>query len=476
MQEGVIRPAQEQAAQRGAFERDLIAQRADLVRQQQQAGQTAIGTLLGVQQQGEIAASANKMEEWKTLRAEELTKQGWTHDEAMAQADREWQSGEKGLDRELNWAVAQGEIKMEEKKLVENARQFNTQQDFNKWALEQGWNQDAIDRAWKTSERIASQEFTATEATLDRQLQKDIADGNITVEMAKLAQQASQFNTQLEWEKEATRLGLDMETAKMAWQTSENNIGRAFTLQMATVQHQFDIQGISLTAVMSYIQDMDPIQAATILNDLAIDAGLTYTDDNGNEVAGIRPIVQRQQGTGAVGTFAGLDLQTIGNLGTMLGINTYGGQPTAQQASDIETAINTAATAYQAGQPITGTQAKVLVEATRAGLNTGVQLATALPANNVVSRVGEGGAGYQRWALSAEAKTWAEQNQGGLYVSPTGAVYKVVGSWDPPDEMSHRNEAGYITFQDMDSGKTYNLSTGWINTPDNGSSLVKSLP
>lgn len=54
----------------------------------------------------------------------------------------------------------QDQVTIAGKQLAETARQFNTQQEFTEFATKEGWNQDAIARAWQSSENTKAQSTT----------------------------------------------------------------------------------------------------------------------------------------------------------------------------------------------------------------------------------------------------------------------------------------------------------------------------
>jgi hypothetical protein len=151
-----------------------------------------------------------------------------------------------------------------EKARNEAARQFNTEEDFKKWATQGGWDQDSINRAWQSQENQASrvstekiaqwnidtEKWKTNEATkltqqgwteeaarqktqidaealqgdLNRTLQKLISDKTLSVEESKIALQATQFSDELSFKRWATQSGIDDNTANRAWQAGQNAI------------------------------------------------------------------------------------------------------------------------------------------------------------------------------------------------------------------------------------------------------------
>ena len=181
--------------QRMDLEGQLSAQEGQRNDQRQQAGLSALLNTEGLAQQGSL--SAQDME---------LRRQ------AMAQ---EKELAEKGLG--LQEKLGMADLNVREKQLAQQGQQFGDELSFKKWATEQGFSQQEADRAWQ-----------ATENEKQRTSQEGIAYAGLSLEEKQMAQQAEQFGSKLDWDKEALRLGLDDNSANRAWQAAEAEKQRGF--------------------------------------------------------------------------------------------------------------------------------------------------------------------------------------------------------------------------------------------------------
>lgn len=123
--------------------------------------------------------------------------------------------GMEGLGEQSRGTTAQ--IAQADKALAENARQFNSREEFETWATKEGWNQDAIQRAWQSSESERGR--TSTEK---------IAFAGLALEERSLAQEGMQFDKKQEFDKWALTKQLDDNTANRIWQAIENEKSRTF--------------------------------------------------------------------------------------------------------------------------------------------------------------------------------------------------------------------------------------------------------
>jgi hypothetical protein len=112
--------------------------------------------------------------------------------------------------------------------LSESARQFDNQQDFQTWATKEGWNQDAIARAWQSQEREASQGFQAGESSLDRELSQSQFGARLGLDQKQLGETIRQFDSRQAFDKWATEAGLNNDEKNRLWNSSENDKQRAF--------------------------------------------------------------------------------------------------------------------------------------------------------------------------------------------------------------------------------------------------------
>jgi hypothetical protein len=141
-----------------------------------------------------------------------------------------------------------------EKNRVEAARQFDTQQEFNEWATQGGWDQNDINRAWQSVETekgrafdwktmLQTQGFQGTQSQLDRDLQTALQTNNIAATAANLQKQ-------LDFEKWQTQtnnaFAETLETKKQKWQTIEADLDRQLkvALQNGDIAGQMKIEAL----------------------------------------------------------------------------------------------------------------------------------------------------------------------------------------------------------------------------------------
>lgn len=278
-------------------------------------------------------------EKWKTDRAESLTKAGWTFEEAQAKLDRDLQTTLTEKQLVLNEKIATGQLTQAQAELAQQASQFTSQLDWEKEATKLGLDAEQSKMAWETNERVASQTFARTEADLDRQLDREIEQGKLTIQEKELAQQASQIaiqQDQLAWQKEATKLGLDDAAAERVWQSSEAALERVNTANMKQVEMAFMEKGWNYQTLIGNLDNLDEKQAAALISQSAIMAGLTYqtTDENGDTITvpGLKTIPYKD----ITGVWQSGELLTGNDYDAMLGdFDKYVEQGIAIDSNDV---------------------------------------------------------------------------------------------------------------------------------------------
>lgn len=81
---------------------------------------------------------------------------GWEANQAAL--NRSQQTQENSMQRGLEREVEAGRLTLAQAQLAENVSQFDTEQEFKAWALEQGWVESDIQRAWTSGENALSNE------------------------------------------------------------------------------------------------------------------------------------------------------------------------------------------------------------------------------------------------------------------------------------------------------------------------------
>jgi hypothetical protein len=142
---------------------------------------------------------------------------------------------------------------LEDKKLALDASQFNSKQEYDKWALLTGVTETARDRAWKSAESATDRAWQSSESSAQRLLEKDIENGRINLEEAKLIEESLRFDDKLEYDKWAVGQGLYGEAADRTWKEGQALLDREFEAKMqdmadANGQVGMVIQGLMAAA------------------------------------------------------------------------------------------------------------------------------------------------------------------------------------------------------------------------------------
>lgn len=158
----------------------------------------------------------------------------------------------EGLGQQAQSAEAQQ--RLAEAQLAQNAYQFQSQQDFQRWATEEGWNQDEINRAWQSLEAEKGRQFQGTESAAERASRETLAYAQLSQQDRALAQESRQFNDRLSFDRWATQAGLDDRTADRIWQANEAAKGRSFEERILGQQQQFQAGESALDRALSQSQ------------------------------------------------------------------------------------------------------------------------------------------------------------------------------------------------------------------------------
>lgn len=343
-------------------------------------------------------------EKWKTERAESLTKAGWTFEEAQAKLDRDLQTTLTNKQIALQDKIASGQLTQAQAELAQQASQFTSQLDWEKEATKLGIAADNAKMAWQTNERIATEAFAKTESDLDRQLDREIEEGRLTLQEKQIAQTAAQLALQkdeLSWKKEATKLGLDDAAAARLWQSSEAALDRVNDANMKQIEMAFAEKGWNYQSLMNNLDNLDEKQAAQLISQSAILAGITYqtTTEDGTQI-------------------------TVPGLKTIPYENVEG--------------------IWQPGKILTGNQ----YDAILGGASTYIEEGTLVDSNDITL---EGVASFKRtssgWQPTEEFKNAISEITGKMIKSKGGELYEFVG-YDTKNKMFPPK----ILFRDIKTG------------------------
>ena len=120
--------------------------------------------------------------------------------------------------------IAFANLAQQDKALAQDAMQFTSKQDFDKWALEKNLDENTKTRIWQATENEKERAFKAGEGSLDRELQKYGLDQKLGLETKKLAETIRQFDTQDQFNRWAEQNKLDENQKQRLWQSNENDI------------------------------------------------------------------------------------------------------------------------------------------------------------------------------------------------------------------------------------------------------------
>jgi hypothetical protein len=364
-------------------------------------------------------------DQWKQNKVDELTRAGWAVEDARASADRQQQLTIANMQNALTREIEAGRITQAQAELAQQASQFNSQQAWNTWAEQNNISEADKQRAWATQERVGAQAFTASQNNFQAQLEKEIAQMGINVEVAKLVENARQFDTQQNFNTWATEQNMSMEQAKMAWETKERVENNIHQLNMQSLQNAFTEKGWSTEILTSLLQNqqMPEEMAQAYIQDMAVAAGITHTiiDSNGKPV------------------------------------EVPGFENFAQKAYDANSSLNSNLAA--GAIPVSGVSANE-IKAMVSGWDTYVEkypdlFVSADQSLESFSTV-SWNSNTDSWKISSEGNTWLNNNLHKLVKGENGSVYRVEGKGGG----TGRNDTSYILLRDINTGKTVRYSSG----------------
>jgi hypothetical protein len=182
----------------------------------------------------EMQDLAFNQEKWMQGREEALTAAGWDKEDARLQASFEQERWSTQYNAELEKALQSGQ------------NQFEAEQ---------------------TAMQLAT---TVAEASLDRQLTREVEAGKLTLEEARITQQAMQFDDELEFRQSELAATLTEAEKSRIWESTENIADRSHESQMTYLRNKL---GVEFGTVMAAIEGMDPTQQAEYLRTIAAESG-----------------------------------------------------------------------------------------------------------------------------------------------------------------------------------------------------------
>lgn len=225
-------------------------------------------------------------DQWKQNKIDELTRAGWSVEDARANADRQQQLTLANIQNTLTREIESGRITQAQAELAQQASQFASQQVWNTWAENNRISESDKARAWTTKERIEAQAFESGQATFQAQLQKELAAGSwidsttgqkiTSTEAQRLLEEVRQFDKKEDFDRWAVQQNMSEADKNRLWETNERIANNIFQANLQTLNNELALKGIKYQTTMSYLESLDPGDAADILQAIAIDAGITY--------------------------------------------------------------------------------------------------------------------------------------------------------------------------------------------------------
>ncbi len=227
------------------FDQQAILQRADL------EGQLAIGDADARQKQ-KADSLGNAMQFLGQSGSEDVARQGLGL-EAIKGGEQSRQFGEGLAFQRSEGAAGRGStekiafagLSVEEKKVAMAASQFDSKLDWDKEALRLGMDENSRDRAWQAvqqEKQIGSQE--------------KIAFAGLSLEEKKIAQNGMQFASDLDFKKSSLAASLDDAGKQRVWQSIENEKSRTSSERVSFAQLNVEEKKLAQDA-MQFGSEMD---------------------------------------------------------------------------------------------------------------------------------------------------------------------------------------------------------------------------
>jgi hypothetical protein len=209
----------------------------------------------------------------------------------------------------------------------------------------------------------------------------------------------------------ASLIGQGIQNINVAKAMNEPELDRQFQEKMTRLSQDFTAKGISLNALLSNIANLPPEQQAQIIKQTAKDAGITWTDEQGNVQSGLQET----------------------------------GPAKAEQAA-------AALESWQPGQKIEDPKTyAALTDSFDTILQEGTDKAVDFSSfwnRDTTSWNGSG------WSVNPDVSALIDRNIGKIVKGPDGRLYEIVGK----NEVYNRNGTSTITFKDVQTGLPVNYS------------------
>ena len=235
-----------------------------ITNQANQFGQTlALNTQLGM---GDLSLREKTLAQNSSQFKDQLSFQKYATDQGFSQqeAQRAWQATQNAAQLESTQKIAFAGLDLQQQQIANQAMQFSSNQDFQKWATLQGLDAETQKQVWQATQNEKDRQLQAGQGDLSRTMQKYIADQGFNLDSKKLDTQIQQFASSQDFQKWATKAGLDAETQKQVWQANQNDIQRKQDLGMQLTANEQQVR-------MQTLQDGQAASMAKLNQTLNLD-------------------------------------------------------------------------------------------------------------------------------------------------------------------------------------------------------------
>ncbi|RPJ55912.1 MAG: hypothetical protein EHM12_11125 [Dehalococcoidia bacterium] len=409
---------------------------------------------LNRKQETDIQNMVINQDKWKTDRTEQLTKLGWKQDEAMQQSqfenqkymqDYDWKkkelmqqgmnqfeaeqqakqwayhSKESDLDRQLQKEIESGRIRLEDRKLLQDSQQFKDKQSFDKWAIEQGIDQQKADRIWQSGENALNRTH-------------DIYMEQIKEEFQKKGMDLQYIMSQIE--------NMNPDQAAAALKKIAEDSGITYNSSLTQTQ-------IGQTYLSKY--NLESLDKPGLTPD---QIGKMYSEIKSKWLTDAKSLgVSESDAIKIIDNY----VDKRNDDGKIYSITGKGLKPTSEGVinkikNDI--VFEQALAKIDEGQKLTTEEYASLASSgkfkTAPYFGTDTIEYTQDARGNTV--------GYRAWRFKDDVYNWIQSNQGNIFVDQNGDLVKLTGFYEPGTNKDDRLTKAYMTFERLKDNSTYNYN------------------
>jgi hypothetical protein len=241
-------------------------------------------------------------------------------------AQRIWQSIENAKQIASTEKLGFANLSVREKELTQAGQQFADELAFKKFATEGGWNQQEADRAWKSMESDKDRTLTTSENALDRELNKYLTEKKLNIDEKQLGETIRQFDSKLAFDQWATQGGFDQQDKDRIWDAHLQDLQQQWQTgeRLGSQDHQVLIEDKRIQA-QTAAQEFDKLTQLEVL-------GKTQEWDKAKlELTNTYQTMRDQQGMSHDMAMEAVRAETETRL-TQMGISA----DVAKQAADIQ--------------------------------------------------------------------------------------------------------------------------------------------